>query len=123
MTSAAGGLPNERAEAVKKHEGALAAYTRARRERNDLVAALVQADMAVLLARKFLDNARTDLRAADPDGAAPPATPALLGSDDAYVVTGVWLPTLLKQVSNKLDLPSKTIADAAATSSNKTEEA
>jgi hypothetical protein len=119
MTSAAGCSPKARAEAVKKHQEAFASYTRAHRERNDMVDALIQADMAVLLAGDILDNASQDLRAA---GAAPPAM-TVISSYDGYVVTGVWLPCLLKQVSNKLDLPPKTVADAAAKKPVKTEEA
>jgi hypothetical protein len=96
---------------------AFASYTRVHRERSDMVDALIQADMAVLLAAEVLSNACSDLRAADPRA----AIPFTSSSDDGYKVTGVWLPCLLKQVSYKLDLPPKTVADAAL--AVKTEEA
>jgi hypothetical protein len=103
-------LAQQPAHAAAAFAAALAAYNLAQRDRQALVATLVEADFSCQLAHSVLCAARDELLAADQTAPAIPGT----FEAESYTVTGVWLPSLLAQVSATL-IHARSHRDADAT--------
>jgi hypothetical protein len=98
--------------ATEAFAAALAAYNLAQRDRNALVATLMDSDLSCQLAHSVLCAARDDLLDTAADQAAPAIVPSTLDAE-SYNVTGVLLPSLTAQVFASL-LHARPPRDAVA---------